>query len=45
MARIGISAARQVCRKTTITITTRTMARPRVFSTSVMEAATYWVGL
>ncbi len=45
IARIGISAARQVCRNTTITKTTRPSAISSVFSTSVIEALTYWVGL
>ncbi len=45
MATIGITAARQVCRKTMITSTTRTIASSRDFCTSVSEAATKSVGL
>ena len=45
IARIGTRAARQVCRKTMITITTSTMAMPSDFSTSVIEALTNRVGL
>ncbi len=45
MARIGIRAARQVCRKTTITTTTSTIASSSDFSTSSTEALTNSVGL
>jgi hypothetical protein len=45
MARIGMIAARQVCRKTTTTMTTRNMASIRVRFTASTDAATYSVGL
>ena len=45
MAMIGITAARQDCRKTTTTSTTSTTAISRVFSTSSIEAFTNSVGL
>jgi len=45
MATIGITAARQLCRKIITTSTTRTSASNSVFSTSSMEARTYSVGL
>ena len=45
MARMGMTAARQVCRKTMTTITTRTRASNRVFCTSSIDSRTYSVGL
>ncbi len=45
MARMGITAARQVCRKTITTITTSTRASSRVFCTSWIESWMYSVGL
>ena len=45
MARIGIIAARQLCRKTITTSTTSTMASNRVFSTSVIEARDVFGGV
>ena len=45
MAMIGMIAARQVCRKRTITSTTRTIASISVRCTSSTEAWTYSVGL
>ncbi len=38
MATMGMSAARQDCRKMRMTMTTRTRASSSVFSTSTMEA-------
>ncbi|MNI37510.1 hypothetical protein D3C73_916030 [compost metagenome] len=45
MARIGMMAARQVCRKTRMTIITRKTASISTCSTAETEAATYSVGL
>ncbi len=45
MARMGMTAARQVCRKTMTTITTRTRASSRVLRTSWIESWMYSVGL
>ena len=40
MARIGISVARQFCKNKNTTMTTRIMASPKVFNTSLMETRT-----
>ena len=45
IAMIGMMAARQVCKKTMITSTTRTIASSRVDWTALTEAATNSVGL
>ena len=45
MARIGMIAARQLCRNIRMTRTTRPTAMISVFFTSSMEALTYSVGL
>ncbi len=45
MARIGMIAARQLCRNTITTITTSSRASNRVRCTSAMESLMYWVGL
>ena len=45
IASTGMIAARQVCRNTTTTSTTRSTASNRVLRTSLIDSATYSVGL
>ena len=45
IATMGMRAARQVCRKTTTTMTTRKIASISVCCTDSTDASTYSVGL